>query len=88
MELQITGVALLEDGGLEIGYLRLPQDVRKNGLVWQHAVRVPVGTDYDDEIEAFQQALVDLLEDVLDDEDRAEPIELKDEDDEDEEEDD
>jgi hypothetical protein len=73
-ELHITGVALVE-GGVEISYGRLPQDVRKNGLAWQHSVLIPKGSDYDDEIETFEEALLALLEDALDDEDTAEPIE-------------
>ena len=70
---QITGVTLTPDG-IEIGYLRFPQDVRKNGLVWQHTVLAPFASDYEDEIEEFFDALHALLADVLDDEDRAEPI--------------
>lgn len=71
--LQITGVELSQEG-ISIGYVRLPADVRKNGLVWQHSVSVPYRSDYDDEIEALVEAAQALLADVLDDEDRAEPI--------------
>lgn len=85
-EIQITSV-VLQDHGIEIGYVRMPQDVRKNGLVWQHKVFVPAGSDYDDEIEAFGVALQELLDDALDDEQRAEPIDM-DEDEEEEEGDD
>ncbi len=80
-ELQITGIALSETG-IEVGYLHVPDDVRKNGLVWQHSVQIPRGSDYDDEIETFEQALLALLEDVLDDQDTAEPIEMTEEEDE------
>lgn len=85
-EVQITGV-LLGDAGIEIGYVRVPADVRKNGLLWQHSVLVPFGSDYDDEIEEFQAALRALLMDALDDEDRAEPIEPEEEEDDDDEDD-
>jgi hypothetical protein len=85
-ELQITGVALAPEG-IEIGYVRVPRDVRKNGLVWSHAVMVPRGSDYDDEIEALEEALMGLLVDALDDEDTAEAVDLTEDEDEDEEDD-
>lgn len=53
--------------------------------MWQHTVQIPVGSDYDDEIEAVTEALRALLEDVLDDETRAEPIELQEEEEDDDE---
>ena len=84
---QITGVTLGEDG-IEIGYVRVPDDIRKNGLAWQHRVLVPFGSDYDDEIEEFFEALHALLMDALDDEGRAEPIDLTEAEEEDEEVDD
>lgn len=73
---QISNVELL-DGAVAISYVRLPQDMRKNGLLWQHTVVVPIGSDYDDELEAFTDALQELLADVLDDETRAEPVEVE-----------
>lgn len=79
---QILNVEITPDG-LGVTYGRVPRDIRKNGLVWQHRVLVPYGSDYDDEIETFTDALKALLADVLDDEDRAEPIELDPQEDED-----
>lgn len=76
-ELQILGLQFLEEG-VEIGYMRVPADVRKNGLLWTHAVVIPRNSDYEDELDAFQEALKDLLVDALDDEDRAEPVDLPD----------
>lgn len=73
--------------GLGITYTRVPRDIRKNGLIWQHQVGVPHGSDYDDEIEALMEAAQALLDDVLDDEDRAEPIDPEPEQDEDEDDD-
>ena len=72
---QITGVQFLEEG-VEIAYIRVPADVRKNGLVWTHSVLIPSESDYEDELTTFHEALRDLLMDALDDEDRAEPIDL------------
>lgn len=81
--LQITGIGIGAEG-IEIGYVRLPKDVRKNGLAWQHSVLVPRSSDYDDEISAVEDAVLALLEDALDDEERAEPIDLTPTDEEDE----
>lgn len=78
-DIRITGLELHPEG-IEIGYVRFPQDVRKNGLVWQHRVFVPSGSDYEDEIETFVDAMRALLLDALDDEDRAEPVDPDDED--------
>lgn len=82
-DLQITGVTFVPDG-VEISYLRVPADVRKNGLIWSHAVLIPRNSDYEDELDTFEEGLRELLLDALDDEDRAEPIELLDPEEEDE----
>ena len=81
---QVMGVELNPDG-IAITYTRIPRDIRKNGLVWQHMVLVPNGSDYDDEISELLDAIGVLIEDVLDDEDRAEPIELEEEEEDDDE---
>lgn len=73
--------------GIDITYGRIPQDVRKNGLIWQHQVTIPRGSDYDDEIEAVEEALSALIDDVLEDEETAEPVDLVEEDEDDEEDD-
>lgn len=83
-DLQITNVQLLE-GGVEIGYMRLPKDLRKNGLMWSHSLLIPRGSDYDDELDAFEEALQALLVDALDDEDTAESVDPIEEDEEDDE---
>ncbi len=75
-QLHIHAVETTEDGGLAITYGRLRRDVRKNGLMWQHTVVVPAGSDYDDELEAVGEALQSLLEDVLEDQKTAEEIDL------------
>lgn len=86
MEEQIVGVNLLDDGSMEIAYIHLPTDAKKNGLLWKHAVHVPVRSDYDDELEAVMDALNALLADVLEDRDTAEAVELEEPDEDDEEE--
>lgn len=80
---QLVGVQLLAEG-VELIYAILPRDVRKNGLMWQHSVLVPRGSDYDLEIEAVEEALSALLEDVLEDEATAESVDLVENEDEDE----
>lgn len=73
--------------GVALTYMRMPIDVRKNGLLWQHQVQVPLGSDYDDELEALLLAAQALLADVLEDEETAEAIEPDIEEDEEEEDD-
>ncbi len=84
---QILGFGLLEGGGIEIGYVRVPEDVKKNGLISSHSVQIPRGSDYDDELDDVMEALAALLHDALEDTELAEAIELP-EDEEEEEEDD
>lgn len=86
-QLQLLGVQILDEG-IELAYMRLPADVRKNGLVWQHAVLAPHNSDYDDEIADVMDALTALLEDVIEDEALAEPVDPEVPEDDDEEEDD
>lgn len=82
--LRIAGVALLEEG-LEITYCRIPRDLKKNGLAWSHTVLIPRESDYDEGIEEIERALVELLEDVIEDEVLAESVELIEDEEEDEE---
>jgi hypothetical protein len=87
-DLQILGFGLLADGGVEVGYVRVPEDLKKNGLIWQHTVQIPRGSDYDDELDAVMEAIAVLTRDVLEDQELAEPIDIDEpEDEEDEEED-
>lgn len=86
-DLQITGLGVMPDGGIEVGYVRLPTDLRKNGLLWHHSVSVPRGSDYDDELDDLMESLGALMRDVLEDEALAEPVErIEEDDDEDEDE--
>lgn len=78
----VLGVEVVAEG-LALHYVRLPKDVRKNGLEWKHTVLVPRDSDYDDELAAVLEALNQLLADALDDEDRAEPIDMDQEEEED-----
>lgn len=70
---QLSAIEFRPDG-VCLAYGRYPTDIRQNGLIWQHQVLVPRGSDYDDEIEALMETAQALLTDVLEDEATAEPI--------------
>lgn len=66
MSLHVAAVEFLPDG-VAITYMVEPDDVRVNGLVSQHRLFVPSGSDYDDELEEAEGAIKSLLADALDD---------------------
>lgn len=60
--------------GLELGgdsvtftYITIPADIRETGLAQQHTIQIPLGGDYEDEVDALMEAAEALLEDALDD---------------------
>lgn len=55
------------DGGLTLEYVTPADDIKANGVTVNHALMVPAGDDYDDEIDAVIEAVNALLEDVLED---------------------
>lgn len=57
----------VDSEGLQIGYLIPSEDVKSNSVVHIHQLAVPIGADYDDEIEAVIQAARHLVLDVLED---------------------
>lgn len=58
---QIVAVTLHAQG-VELAYTLVPTDHLENGLAWEHSVAIPRGSDYDQELEAFDTALLDLVE--------------------------
>lgn len=64
---RIQSVAIVEDGGLQIGYYDPQRDLKSAGLVRLHTLIVPRGFDYDDEIDAVHTAINHLLNDVDED---------------------
>lgn len=62
----IRHVAFNEDG-VSIDYMTLPGDARENGLALTHNVWIPREDDYDDEIDAIEQAAQEAVLDALDD---------------------
>lgn len=62
----IRNVAFNPDG-VSIDYMTLPGDARENGLAITHNLWIPREDDYDDEIEAMEQAAQEAVLDALDD---------------------
>lgn len=63
----VQTVQLQPDGGLQVSYYLPETDLKANGVLHMHTVIIPFGDQYDDEIETFRDALVQVLLDVLDD---------------------
>lgn len=64
---------MVEHDVLQIGYFVPGQDTKAGGIIQAHTLVVPRGGDYDDEIAAVEDALVYLVNDVLDDWDKLSP---------------
>lgn len=75
---EIQSVAFGEDGSVQVTYLTPETDAKKPGLVRAHTLVVPLGADYDDEIEAIADAARYLIDDVNDDWDRLPKLERDD----------
>jgi hypothetical protein len=63
----VQSVAVMPDGGLQIGYYTPERDVKEHGVVGLHTLIVPAGFEYDDEIDAVINAVTYLINDVLQD---------------------
>lgn len=66
-----------EASAVVIEYCQPDQDARVNGVLLNHTLFIPAGSDYDDEISALQTAACGLLEDVLEDLPALEPIQAQ-----------
>jgi hypothetical protein len=64
----------VDDGGLQIAFYTPEQDVKAPGIVQLHTLMVPKGAGYDDEITAAIDALVYLVNDVLEDWNTLDPM--------------
>jgi hypothetical protein len=87
----LRSITFQPDMSAVVEYCIPAQDARQNGVVLNHIMQVPYGDDYDDEIDAVQDAVLALIDDVLEDLPHLEPMsfskpEEDDEDDDDEEE--
>lgn len=65
--LLVRGVTFDPDGSVVVEYCAPDQDLKANGVVVNHILMVPVGDQYDDEIETVLTAIQALLVDVLED---------------------
>ena len=72
----IRNIAFTQDG-MSIDYMVLPRDARENGLAITHNVWIPREDDYDDEIEAVEQAAQAAVLDALEDFDRIPELDIK-----------
>lgn len=64
--LLVRNVAIHPDG-VAIDYLRLPADTRENGLTVTHNIWIPRGEDYEDELDAIEDAVKEAVMDALED---------------------
>lgn len=82
----IRSVTFQEDGSVAIEYVRPQDDVKSNGVVFNHVCFVPATAEYDSEIEVLVAASLALLEEAEEDATRlgppdfgSEPVEEDDE---------
>lgn len=55
------------DDSITIEFVTPDEDFKANGLALNHAIYIPSGEDYDDEIDAVRETVLELLADALDD---------------------
>lgn len=63
----VRSVTFEADGSVVLEYCIPAKDARANGVVLNHILSVPFGDEYDDEIDAVQDAALHLISDVLED---------------------
>lgn len=81
-------VTFQPDDSVVLEYCIPTQDARENGVILNHTMAIPYGKDYDDEINAVHDAVLALIDDVLEDLPHLEPLNLSRGDDNDDEDDD
>jgi hypothetical protein len=57
-------------------YVVPDRDLKANGIVHSHSLRVPYGDQYDDELDAVREAAIALVKDVLEDVDAIPAMQL------------
>lgn len=70
----LRSITFQPDMSAIVEYCIPAQDARRNGVVLNHVMQVPYGDDYDDEIDAVQDAVLALIDDVLEDLPHLEPM--------------
>lgn len=62
------------DDSIVLEYCIPDQDARENGVILNHTMAIPYGKDYDSEIDAVHDAVLALIDDVLEDLPHLEPL--------------
>lgn len=84
----VRSVAFQPDDSVVLEYCIPDQDARENGVVLNHVMSVPYGKDYDGEVDAVRDAVLELIDDVLEDLPHLAPLGVAQPDDEDDDDDD
>lgn len=72
----LRGLNIEPNGDMLVEYCIPSLDARQNGVILNHTLLVPMGADYDDELEAVQESILALIRDVLEDFPELEPLRL------------
>lgn len=72
----IRHIAFNEDG-VSIDYMTLPGDARENGLAITHNLWIPREDDYDEELDAIEEAAQEAVRDALDDFNKLPELDIK-----------
>lgn len=65
-DFDVRSLTFQTDGSIAIEYVG-KTDFKANGLSQQHVLLIPSGSDYEDELGAVTEAVLELLADALDD---------------------
>lgn len=85
----LRGLTFQPDGSVALEFCIPNLDAYRNGVVFNHMLLVPFGADYDDEIMVVKEAVIALIDDVMEDVPNLETaLPEQDDDDEDDDEDD
>jgi hypothetical protein len=90
-QILLRTITFQPDDSVVLEYCIPAQDARENGVILNHTMAIPYGKDYDSEIDAVHDAVIALIDDVLEDLPDLEPLnpsDIDDEDDEDQDDDD
>lgn len=66
----IQNISFDPDGDVQLSYVIPDRDTKEVGLAHLHTLLIPTGFDYDEEIQAIQDAADYLVRDVLQDWDK------------------
>lgn len=72
----ISSIRFQPNGDVIVDYMVPRDDAKDNGLLLNHALYVPYGEDYDQEIDAVYDTALELLLDALEDHHNLPPLDL------------